>query len=90
VVEPCAAGTPTETVRSLRPWAATTATQLPAVFWEPRALHERDDGGCTENIAHSFGGDADGDGYVTGLPAGVRGDRDDTSTRSDRSRRRIL
>jgi hypothetical protein len=33
---------------------------------------------CTENIpCTSFGGDADGDGYLTGLPAGARGDCED-------------
>jgi len=33
---------------------------------------------CAENIpCTSFGGDADGDGYLTGLPAGARGDCED-------------
>jgi hypothetical protein len=33
---------------------------------------------CTENIpCTEFGGDSDGDGYLTGLPAGARGDCDD-------------
>ncbi|GAB4196860.1 MAG: hypothetical protein OHK0013_04420 [Sandaracinaceae bacterium] len=33
---------------------------------------------CTENVScDAFGGDADGDGYLAGVPAGVRGDCED-------------
>jgi hypothetical protein len=47
-------------------------------FGAPEDCRTEESESCTENIpCMAFGGDADGDGYLTGLPAGVVGDCDD-------------